>query len=117
VLSVRAFSLQNNCACSIYYCVMHMHTVSHKNITTLTLTHHLRSSKIQNGLHFWCQLTQVVLEKKPLKRCSSGSLSCYYFDVRESILIIFVVYVAEVLVLIQYNVLVVRTGYTRSVMV
>jgi len=25
-----------------------------------------RSSKIQNGLPFWCQLTQVVLEKRPL---------------------------------------------------
>jgi len=25
--------------------------------------HHLCSSKIQNGLPFWCRLTQVVLEK------------------------------------------------------
>jgi len=25
--------------------------------------HHLLPSKIQNGLPFWCQLTQVVLEK------------------------------------------------------
>jgi len=25
-----------------------------------------RSSKIQNGLPFWCRLTQVVLEKRPL---------------------------------------------------
>jgi len=24
------------------------------------------SSQIQNGLPFWCQLTQVVLEKRPL---------------------------------------------------
>ena len=28
------------------------------------------SSKIQNGLPFWCWLTQVVLEKKPLNGCS-----------------------------------------------
>ena len=33
------------------------------------------SSKIQNGLPFWCGLTQVVLEKKPLNRCSSSSSS------------------------------------------
>jgi len=26
--------------------------------------------KIQNGLPFWCPLTQVVLEKKLLNRCS-----------------------------------------------
>ena len=26
-------------------------------------------SKIQNGLPFWCQLTQVVLEKRPLNVC------------------------------------------------
>jgi len=26
--------------------------------------------KIQNGLPFWCWLTQVVLEKRPLNRCS-----------------------------------------------
>jgi len=25
--------------------------------------HHLLLSKIQNGLPFWCQLTQIVLEK------------------------------------------------------
>jgi len=25
--------------------------------------------KTQNGLTFWCQLTQVVLEKRPLNRC------------------------------------------------
>ena len=28
-------------------------------------------SKIQNGLPFWCQLTQVVLEEKAIKACSS----------------------------------------------
>jgi len=28
------------------------------------------SSKIQNGLPFWCRLTQVVLEKRPLNGCS-----------------------------------------------
>ena len=33
------------------------------------------SSKIQNGLFFWCRLTQVVLEKRPLNRCSSSSSS------------------------------------------
>ena len=27
--------------------------------------------KIQNGLPFWCRLTQVVLEKRPLNGCSS----------------------------------------------
>jgi len=30
------------------------------------------SSKIQNGLPFWCQLTQVVLEKRSLIGCSSS---------------------------------------------
>jgi len=30
-----------------------------------------RSSKIQNGLPFWCRLSQVVLEKRPLNGCSS----------------------------------------------
>jgi len=29
------------------------------------------SSKIHNGLPFWCRLTQVVLEKRPLNKCSS----------------------------------------------
>ena len=33
------------------------------------------SSKMQNGLPFWCRLTQVVLEKRPLNGCSS-SLCC-----------------------------------------
>jgi len=28
------------------------------------------SSKIQNGLPFWCRLIQVVLEKRPLNGCS-----------------------------------------------
>ena len=31
--------------------------------------HHLCFSKIQNGLSFWYWLTQVVLEKRPLKEC------------------------------------------------
>ena len=31
------------------------------------------SSKIQNGLPFWCQLTQVVLEKRPLNGCTTSS--------------------------------------------
>jgi len=31
------------------------------------------SSKIQNGLRFWCRFTQVVLEQRPLKGCSSSS--------------------------------------------
>ena len=30
------------------------------------------SSKIQNGLPFWCWLTQVVLEKRPLNGCNSS---------------------------------------------
>ena len=33
------------------------------------------SSKIQNSLPFWCQLTQVVLEKRLLNGCSSSSSS------------------------------------------
>jgi len=38
------------------------------------------SSKIQIGLPFWCQLTQVVLEKRPLNGCSSSnSLTRYWF--------------------------------------
>jgi len=32
------------------------------------------SSKIHNGLPFWCWLTQVVLEKRPLNGCSSSSI-------------------------------------------
>jgi len=32
-------------------------------------------SKIHNGLHFWCWLTQVVLEKRSLNGCSSSSNS------------------------------------------
>jgi len=31
-------------------------------------------SKIQNGLPFWCQLTQVALEKRPLNGCSNSSM-------------------------------------------
>jgi len=31
------------------------------------------SSKIQNGLPFWCRFIQVVLEKRPLNGCSSSS--------------------------------------------
>jgi len=30
------------------------------------------SSKIQNGLPFWCRLTEVVLEKRRLNGCSSS---------------------------------------------
>ena len=33
------------------------------------------SSKIQNGLPFWCRPTQIVLEKRPLNGCSSSSSS------------------------------------------
>ena len=33
------------------------------------------SSKIQNGLPFWCRLTQIVLEIRPLHGCSSSSSS------------------------------------------
>jgi len=33
------------------------------------------SSKIQNGLPFWCWLTQVVLEKRLLNGCSNSSSS------------------------------------------
>jgi len=32
-------------------------------------------SKIQNGLPFWCWLTQVVLEKRPLNVCVCVHLS------------------------------------------
>ena len=34
-------------------------------------------SKIQNGLPFWCLLTRVVLEKRPLNGCSVVVLLCY----------------------------------------
>jgi len=34
------------------------------------------SSKIQNGLPLWCWLTQVVLEKQPLNRCSVVVVNC-----------------------------------------
>ena len=34
-------------------------------------------SKIQNGLPIWCRLTQVVLEKRLLNRCSSSSSSSF----------------------------------------
>ena len=30
------------------------------------------SSKMQNGLPFWCRLTKVVLEQRPLNGCSSA---------------------------------------------
>jgi len=30
-----------------------------------------RPIKVQNGLPFWCLLTQIVLEKRPLNRYSS----------------------------------------------
>ena len=33
------------------------------------------SSIIQNGLPFWCWLTQVILQKRPLNSCSSSSTS------------------------------------------
>jgi len=33
------------------------------------------SCHIQNGLPFWCRLTQVVLEKGPLTGCSSSNTS------------------------------------------
>ena len=36
--------------------------------------YHLCCSKIQNGLSFWYQLTQVVLEKRPLNDC--GGVVC-----------------------------------------
>jgi len=35
------------------------------------------SSKIQNGLPFWCRLARVVVEKRPLSGCSSSSSSSY----------------------------------------
>jgi len=31
------------------------------------------SSKIHNGLPFWYRLTEVVLEKRPLNKCSGSS--------------------------------------------
>jgi len=40
-----------------------------------------RSSKIQIGLPFWCQFTQVVLEKRLLNRCSSSSSSTRLFTI------------------------------------
>jgi len=38
------------------------------------------SSKIQNGLPFWCRPTQVVLEKRPLNGCSSSTPSLILKD-------------------------------------
>ena len=40
--------------------------------------------KIQNGLPFWCWLTQVVLEKRPLNVCSSSSSSSSSYWLRSS---------------------------------
>ena len=37
------------------------------------------SSKMQNDLPFWCRFTQVVLEKRPLKRYSSSSFRNFYY--------------------------------------
>ena len=34
------------------------------------------SLAVQNGLPFWCWITQVALEEKPLNGCSSSSSSC-----------------------------------------
>jgi len=34
-------------------------------------------SKIQNGLPFWCRLTQIVLEKRPLNGCISSVVLCH----------------------------------------
>jgi len=42
------------------------------------------SSKIQNGLPFWCRLIQVVLEKRPLNGCSSSSVPCKKFEISSS---------------------------------
>jgi len=30
--------------------------------------------KVHNGLPFWCRLTQVVLERRPLNGCSSKKI-------------------------------------------
>ena len=40
--------------------------------------------KIQNGLPFWCQLTQVVLEKRPLNRCSRYRLNTCLENLQKS---------------------------------
>jgi len=34
-------------------------------------------SKIQNCLFFWCRLTQIVLEKRPLNGCISSVVLCH----------------------------------------
>jgi len=48
---------------------------STSNATAATATRIIScSSKIQHGLPFWCRLTQVVLEKRPLNGCSSSSV-------------------------------------------
>jgi len=39
--------------------------------------YYLLHCKIQNGLPFWCQLTQVVLKKRPLNGCGSSSSSSH----------------------------------------
>jgi len=40
----------------------------------------LASFKSRLVLYYWYQLTQVVLEKKPLNGCSSSSSSSYEID-------------------------------------
>jgi len=51
--------------------------------TDATATHYLLFQWIQIGftrmvLHFWCRLTQVVLEKRPLNKCSCSSSSIHH---------------------------------------
>jgi len=40
-----------------------------------TATHHILLQKSQNSLPFWCWVTQVVLDKRPLNGCSSSDHS------------------------------------------
>ena len=45
--------------------------------------HHLCFRKIQNGLSFWYQPIQVVLEKKPVNKCHVSFL--YDAEVRDEL--------------------------------
>jgi len=42
--------------------------LSYAKLVVIALSRYTHRGKIQNGLPFWCQLTQVVLEKRPLNR-------------------------------------------------
>ena len=49
----------------VVYLIWFAHGPANATSTTLRQA----SLKIQNGLLLWCQLTQIVMEKRPLNRC------------------------------------------------